>query len=621
LTADVHVTVLAGPTLAIGTEQWSISATPGYYVAQTMKGMPGMNGTTYLLEKPLDGSGSLLRVIDDDGNVQWSAPTPIGATEDATIAMGDSLGGVLLNVADSSNGGTGSVVRLGADGSQSWRHDSVYAQAQTGTGTIYAFASPDDGQLVILDGETGVERARVALARSSSTRYLLDDPGEVRYESGPGRADKLVTDASGNARFTLATSDEYIQYQPTFIFRAASKFELWTVTPTGGVSIATLASDVVPDGVLRSAKTYDSNPQLIIPDDNDIALVMWADQWRDDTGGSSVYHYDRHFARVPTGGGAASVMPVPDDVQYVQGAMGEENTLFTSDGSATVWALDATSGALKWSAAAQNIVATTAGGGIVVQAYDGPENATEDVYDHSGVLVSSVSTALGTAGQLTNNIVSVTSATRAVIDYSNAGWNSPNGSLLGGLAPPVCIPPLNKYRLRPGSTKVHFYLSYETGTFGMTGQEQAAVLAQAQQWTLPTVGYDYNIDSADDNKPSNTIVKKGRFDTPASGGVYEGEAVFDKDLASWGEEPRFGIQDNKWGIVINFNLRLALDEHMFKAAALHESGHLIGLGHVPLGCGFEQSIMTLTIDPHKSPLSPTANDVEGVGLILHYRYR
>jgi hypothetical protein len=57
LTAELHVTVVAGSgpggALPLGTEQWSLSVTPGYYVAQTIRGMPGMNGTTYLLEKSL----------------------------------------------------------------------------------------------------------------------------------------------------------------------------------------------------------------------------------------------------------------------------------------------------------------------------------------------------------------------------------------------------------------------------------------------------------------------------------------------------------------------------------------------------------------------------------------
>ena len=83
--------------------------------------------------------------------------------EMASLAMGDALGGVLLSTWSESEG----ILRLTADGTGSWRRDGVAIKGQAGDGTIYALEA---GQwIVVLDGQTGAERGRVELARSTRT--------------------------------------------------------------------------------------------------------------------------------------------------------------------------------------------------------------------------------------------------------------------------------------------------------------------------------------------------------------------------------------------------------------------------------------------------------------------
>jgi Concanavalin A-like lectin/glucanases superfamily/Putative Ig domain/Bacterial Ig-like domain (group 2)/PQQ-like domain len=605
LSAELQVTVLAGGTLPLGTEQWSVSATPGYYVAQTIKGMPGMNGTTYLLERELNGGGSsLVRVLDDDGNEQWSASVPIVAGDEPIIAMGDSLGGVLLNVRHWVSGGVSSMIRIGPDGVGSWHRASTTAQAQAGDGTIYATELSD--WVVVLDGETGAERARVALGRSSNT-YLhsFDAPTYESYSTSGGTIGKLIVDASGNARFTLATGDSFQQQLPTQIRRLASKFELWTVTPSGAVSIATLATDVVPDGDPRRVKKYYRIPQLIIPDDSDTALVMWYDEWAEPTNGGAnlQYHFGGHFARVPAGAGSPSMMAPADEFGFGQGAMGEQNTLFVSSGYGDVAALDATTGAMKWSLEfAGEIVATIAGGGVVVRSTE-----TRATYDGNGTLLSLITaapdTTLGDVTGLVNEGTSISA--RAVasdqIQYASVGWRVPTGSLLGGASPTSCRPPIfPDYVAKPPLLLT--YLFSDAGG-PITPAQTTIISGAAQLWEhagFPSLHGPY----------AENQIQVRWFDLRPTGD-YAGYVAWPKlRFPKYYSNPtelivRSGLpfSSDQFGMALDtttfLNQSSAASDLFLKEMALHEFGHLIGLAHPQDSCNRAETIMARKPDQNR----------------------
>ena len=319
-------------------------------------------------------------------------------------------------------------------------------------------------------------------------------------------------------------------------------------------------ADVVPQPAQRSRKAYETS--VIVPDDSGTALVMWSDQWREDiSGGPSVYHSTGHFARVPADAGSASLLPLPEDISPAKGAMGEQNTLYVGDGE-WVWALDALSGALRWSGSGGDILATTAGGGVVVQSAD-----TRATYDGNGTLLSSMSaapdTTLGDANGMSNDSTSVSAHSLPnAIDYASVGWNSPEGSSLEGAAPPSCVPPVHPYRLvgkagKPHSLVFNYHFTFETtGSFGVPLDERLIVIDAATTWQV-VGGFDRDLQLETESHPdpvalriAQPLIKKATLENKR----HRGQAVFDREFADWRSwQPRFDIA--KWGIVIDWNLR------------------------------------------------------------------
>jgi Matrixin len=549
----------------------------------------------------------------------WTVPVPIAAAESASIAMGDALGGVLLNVTNSLNGL--SVVRIGDNGTNAWRHDSAEAKGQAGEGTIYALESADNDQwLVVLDGETGMERARVLMARS--TELIIDPriPGLESRAAWTGGFTKLVIDGHGDARVLVTSGDlkarralfdEPVAPTPSGpsargaedsgfgLDEWTTRLELWTVTPDGNVTRTVLATDTVTADA-RTAKTYGAG--ILVPDDDNIALVTWGEQWADTTGGSPEYHHDRHFARVSTGGGV-TVLPLSEDVSAATAAMGEQNTLFVSDGY-TVSAVDATDGTVRWSAAGVEIVGTTAGGGVVVRSFNGL-----DYLDSYGVIqeTSAVSGpgSPSRAGWLSTSSSSIGVTIASWIDWAAKGFNRVFGNSMGTNSSANCQPPQLPGLV--GVPPIRYTYEFSTFTTEFSETVQSRVNQAASAWVQ--AGYVKLQKRVPSQAAENNIVimwhsyfnaKSAKNNGP--GGPI-GRALFPFDLGSvyndnWLREERLNwvplVPLTDFAMQLDSELKLpdVYNPTEMYFVPLHEFGHFVGLDHPPDSCNSQTSVMT-----------------------------
>jgi hypothetical protein len=635
LSASVNVTVVAGSgtgtDLPIGTTQWNVAATAGYLVDSIQRGMPGMNGTTFAFERSLTGGDTRVTAIDDDGALLWSVPTPVGSDVNVNLAMGDALGGVFLGTSGYTAGNfSEGIVRLTADGVGSWRRDGAQIEGQAGDGTIYALEFSEDGDtswIVLLDGETGAEKGRVELARSTQL-YIYPQEGDREwYSEWTGGFTKLAIDKDGNARVLVESSDltERIRSidEPTALPPAGpyvsgdgetdfgvvtwtTRLELWTVTQSGDVTRVLLASDTV-NGTARSARNYTAYPPLLVPDDEGTALTIWLEF----TAGG----FEGHFARTPLGAGGPTVLPLlTGSGGPLTGVMGEGNTLFVTDRS-SITSVDATTGSVRWSQTADSIVASTTGGGVVVRDYDQSGSLFEKAYDADGVLVSAspvpaADLTIGLDMRLAASTSVVSSLVSNPLTFANVGWNVVGGSAMAGQGATNCQPP----PYDPIVTLPPVALDYALYTTGgnFLNFTPADILVAAQRWT--SAGYPHiapatfmaaNVEIRWFTFLSNTVMRPtsdtlGRSEFPLTATwnfMYKDyQDRLKERKASPTDHEHFGIKlssifsgqhdlDTWPGTLANPKIK------QFETTVTHEFGHLIGLNHPPENCGPGTSIM------------------------------
>jgi alpha-tubulin suppressor-like RCC1 family protein len=191
LTAQSTITVVgATVVLAPGTTRWVVQATPGLtleaviYTHQTNPDVPEA-----VLVETAEGGGVQLRGIGD--GVTTSVTPVAGGLPEQT--MGDSFGGVLLVQSAES---TTSLQRIGFTADvQPWRWAAAGALAnivQLHDGTIFATerilaSSPASAaSVVVLDGATGVLRARVPILTSVHYESVNVDCGVVPNSMSDG---------------------------------------------------------------------------------------------------------------------------------------------------------------------------------------------------------------------------------------------------------------------------------------------------------------------------------------------------------------------------------------------------------------------------------------------------
>ena len=240
----------------------------------------------------------------------------------------------------------------------------------------------------------------------------------------------------------MTSSDVYNQQIPVQIRHSTTRLELWTITESGSVSIVPLATDTA-DGFARTAKAY--TPGILVPDDSGTALVTWSEDWSED----SQQHYlnERHFARATAGSVAIAMTLAPNGPLPRSATTGEGDVLFVSDDSSSVEARDVNSGSLRWSRPAGAIIASTAGGGVLVRD-DTLTLALE--YSADGTLVSTrpwVGGVPGSAGgYIVNSLLSADYLAAPSISFAHASYPLPGGG--GACCRPMPAPSASRQSSR-----------------------------------------------------------------------------------------------------------------------------------------------------------------------------
>jgi hypothetical protein len=400
-TAQAQVSILVGTTLAPGTVRWSAPPIQGFKTWQVVQAVPTASNTPDLYTHDADSIGNAtIRAFTADGRQLWQANAgPIDLTNGA---VPDALGGVLLfnpNDELAVNGTSTFTDHDGVTGSPTWSYATnnvVFGRPairQDGTIFFVEVTPPDPNNgdatssaVVALDGTTGTPVLRVPLPSGFSQAY--DCNGNlIQNQNTPTIAPDISSLAiDSNGTFSVAISvDTEVQYQscsPGQNFTSVpftSSLSLFLVKVDGSTSqtpLHTTAVDLGPNGASRLPRAL---PQEVIPDGQGGFLAGWIDflpqQPLD------------HVAHV-TGSGVGDYAFPALYGHFGSMVLGDNGTAYATD-SQTIQAFGVNSGQSLWAYTSQaldgiSVIASTPGGGLATQEYNGPQTGTVTQLDSNG---------------------------------------------------------------------------------------------------------------------------------------------------------------------------------------------------------------------------------------------
>jgi hypothetical protein len=235
LSAELHVTVVAGTQLPLGAPRWVLAPPNGFSAALPIQAHPIDETTANLFSIETDGSTYRVRGLTFNGEQLWLQHAP------GPPAFGDTFGGLVSRVSDSR------LARFGGPPTVlPWRFEStgslVSDLAQGPDGTIYVVeqaSNAPDRFLIGVDGSTGERTFRRALPTSSAFLLNIDC---IQDSNTGGQIATLVTSpviGEDDAAYLLVSvANTVFNYLPcgTGAWSASKTLALWRIASDGSAS-------------------------------------------------------------------------------------------------------------------------------------------------------------------------------------------------------------------------------------------------------------------------------------------------------------------------------------------------------------------------------------------------
>lgn len=287
LSATATITVVAGTSLPDGTTRWSVAPTQGTeMLAPVHTHRIGEDGPDLFAVESDSASGQIvLRALTRAGAAMWTEVVP------GTPMMGAWSGGVIAAVPDAL-GSTVGLAHVATSAPLSpWVYRSpgyVGETAMAPDGTVFALeqsegtsASGDpiwDRAIVVLDGATGLVRARVGVPRDVFRNTATSSCGAVVSEQRPW-VSAIVVGRDGRAYLQVRQLRRVNTRAEGYACDQMSKtvdyqLQLWAVAPDG-----TLTTELIYRHQFAGSQyacDWVPLPGDLVPDGRDGLLATWA---------------------------------------------------------------------------------------------------------------------------------------------------------------------------------------------------------------------------------------------------------------------------------------------------------------------------------------------------------
>jgi hypothetical protein len=254
---DIEVTVLAGPGVGNGNTVWSIAPETDYYLLAADVGPSEGEGPVVFSVEQSYSDSAIVRAVRSDGAQKWATSISLGAYEWINKVVASPTGGALL-LSDRA------LIRVGAPGGGSWRHDfDGYLGFSTGTpqiaqrpdGTVIAVVRSwdwSDIEVLAFNDDTGARMWSRTLPQSRSVRLNQDCFAGDNYVSfNPAETSTPVVDENDMTALFVSTYDNVYDYMTAACddtySRKSGALTLLTIGATGTSSTTTLRSYDVSD--------------------------------------------------------------------------------------------------------------------------------------------------------------------------------------------------------------------------------------------------------------------------------------------------------------------------------------------------------------------------------------
>ncbi|MGE3840549.1 MAG: chitobiase/beta-hexosaminidase C-terminal domain-containing protein [Vicinamibacterales bacterium] len=628
LTAQAHVTVVAGTSLPLGTAQWQAAPTPGFQTAQLIVAQPNVEGVA-LFALEADGAGTLrVRGFSRDGAERWAQSIGFAPNTPMQKTAGDALGGVLVTLPNAvvrvgfgaigpswayvSSGALAAEVAQGADG-------TVYLPEMHGTVEWSGGTASRRGELVAVDGATGFVQWRRVLPSSAYTLTTTcpNQMGEhVTYGAWPGQP-VVGTDGSvfvpvGEVTTTVDRTCAFLGYDhdgipdPIYVDRDAiaidKRVSVLQVTREGS-EIWHPVTSVFDTGVSMWGESTVHERGVGIA-----ALIPLEE------GGLDVYHQRAEYNAVgelvvdsfrqPLGGAASPVPTLPWWTQ-VRGENGVGFLMDAENEQPVVRAFDLASHQALWAQPASEILLATTTGVAVKAAGD-----TLVQYGADGVVESTAAGAYQLhvaadewAGVHSNQ---VTYGPDIHLVHASQAWAYQGGnaarSNAGQLA---CVPPPHP-SFDALTRAVNFVTSPQF--VEADGVHLPDVEAAIAEWNMAVRKYRPAVELTFSQTPvSNRVNVELRLNGDLQGA--------ERGNTERGPDATAG-QGTPWYIEYKPGFPTTAENNYWPLLIRHEVGHVLGLGNVAGECGPLDSVMVYDagsgVWPNGGSRTLSKNDIKAI---------
>jgi len=393
LTAQVQLNILSGASLAPGTVRWSAPPVPGLATRQIIQAVPTIGNVPDLYTHEGDSYGNgYIRAFTADGLPMWQ--TSLGPVDYFGVSS-DGLGGILAS--NTTYDGsfypahitTTLTDRDPVTGTPVWTYSpgaSIGQRAIRQDGTIFLLQTPPEDSagnvytyLVALDGNSGTPLFNLLLPNALT--QIFDNCHNLysSYYTSLGVSDNLAIDLDGtvNLAITARSGTSAFNCDSSGSSSYTTTLSLFQLKPNGSTSVTPVRTATV-DNSQPSTRVPKYDAWQVIPDGQGGTLVAWVDN-------STRFQPLDYVTHVSTSGNTDYYFPSLYG-PIASMVLGENGTAYLTDVQ-TIQAFDINSGPL-WNYVSPvngvEIVASSAGGGLVANEFSGTQTVTEIQFDANG---------------------------------------------------------------------------------------------------------------------------------------------------------------------------------------------------------------------------------------------